>query len=175
MKTKNYILLAKKAVETFIGESKIIEHEHENGKKNDKGVFVTIYKNSKLRGCVGTYIPSKYTLEEEIIYNAISAASRDNRFETITKQELNQLTYEVSLINKPEFIDEINKEKLDPKKYGLIAISMKNKNQRSILLPNIEGINTVDEQINILLKKAGIEKYSSTEVALYKFTTELYK
>jgi len=174
-KSKKYITLAKKAVETFILENRIIDFENENGNKNDKGVFVTIYKDSKLRGCIGRIIPTKNNLEKEIINVAISTATQDNRFETVKKEELNQLSYEVTLINEPEVIDELNKEKLDPKKYGLIAISLNDKNKRSVLLPDIDGVETVDEQIYILMEKANIEKYSSNEVALYKFTTEVYK
>jgi len=126
--------------------------------ENRAGVFVTIKLNDRLRGCIGTIEPARKNIAEEIIYNAISAGTRDPRFPPIEKNELNKLSYSVDILKEPEPIKSINE--LDTAKYGVIV----RKDMRSgLLLPDLEGIDTSEEQVSIALQKAGIspqEKYS---------------
>lgn len=122
------------------------------------GCFVTLKKDGELRGCIGTISPTKDSLAEEIIENAVSAGIYDPRFYEVSEEELKDIKYSVDVLYPPEQIS--SKEELDVKEYGVIVSS---NGRRGLLLPNLEGINTVDEQIRIALLKAGInpdEDYS---------------
>lgn len=128
------------------------------------GVFVSIHKaDNVLRGCIGTIAPTQPSLAMEIVANAISAATRDPRFEPITADELTGLKISVDVLTEPEKISSVNE--LDPKKYGVIV---EKGHKRGLLLPDLEGINTVEEQLNIAMRKAGILEgpYGCT---LYRF------
>ncbi len=134
-----------------------------------KACFVTL-KSEKgdLRGCIGTIKPTHENLKDEIIKNAIAAATRDSRFKSLTLKELNKVNISVEILSKPEAIDSLNE--LDPKKYGLI-ISDGNY-RRGVLLPDIEGIDTIEKQINIVKRKAGIFELENNALEFYRFTTE---
>jgi AmmeMemoRadiSam system protein A/AmmeMemoRadiSam system protein B len=126
---------------------------------NQGGVFVSIYKNKRLRGCVGTFVATTENLALEIIQNAVSAGFADNRFDEVRVGELRELTYKVDILSPPEPIDSISK--LNPKKYGVIVRSGRKK---GLLLPDLEGIDTVEEQVEIAKKKAGITEEESIEL-----------
>jgi len=115
------------------------------------GAFVSLHMNGRLRGCIGTIAPTRATLAEEIIENAISAATKDPRFNPVTVSELSQLEYSVDVLSPAEPID--STEQLDVKRYGVIVTSG---GKRGLLLPNLDTIDTVEEQISIAKKKAGI-------------------
>ena len=122
------------------------------------GAFVSIHKNGRLRGCIGTIAPTRDSIAEEIIQNAISASTRDPRFEPITVDELDMLEVNVDILGDPEDIESI--EQLDVKKYGVIVTSGY---KRGLLLPDIEGIDDPETQVSIAMNKGGIrpsEKYS---------------
>ncbi len=122
------------------------------------GAFVSIHKNGRLRGCIGTIAPTRDSIAEEIIQNAISASTRDPRFEPITVDELDMLEVNVDILGEPEDIESI--EQLDVKKYGVIVTSGY---KRGLLLPDIEGIDDPETQVSIAMNKGGIrpsEKYS---------------
>src|SRR5690606_37197305 len=122
------------------------------------GVFVTIKKRGQLRGCIGTFLPTKKNIAEEIQRNAISAGCEDPRFTPVREDELDELVYSVDILSKPEPVNSL--DQLDPKRYGIIVSKGF---RRGLLLPNLEGVNTVEEQLNIALQKAGIsprEKYN---------------
>ncbi len=152
------------------------------------GVFITIkkvksYSEPILRGCIGTYLPCKKNIADEIISNAISAATRDWRFSPIRQEEFPELNYEVSILSEPEQIENIenptkfSEEKfrqagLNPKKYGILVKTL---NGRSgLLLPNLEKIDTVVKQISVACQKGGINP-ESDKIILYKFTVEKYE
>ena len=124
-KTKSndeYVNLAKKTIETYILENKKIEVPKDISKEllNKKaGVFVSIHKLGKLRGCIGTFLPTTDSIATEIINNAISASTKDPRFSAITKDELKYLEINVDVLSAPEKIN--SKDQLDPKKYGVIV------------------------------------------------------
>jgi AmmeMemoRadiSam system protein A len=133
--------------------------------QNKAGAFVTIKKSGKLRGCIGTILPDKENVAAEIIYNAISAGTRDPRFNPIKKEEISDLVYSVDILREPENIDSLNE--LDVKRYGVIV---KAGGRSGLLLPNLEGIDTVEEQVSIALEKAGIKFNEKYELQRFEVT-----
>jgi len=126
------------------------------------GVFVSLHKGGRLRGCVGTITPTTGCIAAEIIQNAVSAGLRDDRFEQVAEAELPYLTYKVDVLSAPEPIS--GPEDLDVKRYGVIVSSG---NKRGLLLPNLDGIDTVEEQVSIARSKAGISQRE--KVSLERF------
>ena len=161
--------LAKRTVETFVKESKIPEPEELTPEMKQKaGVFVSIHKFGQLRGCIGTFEPTKDNVAQETIINAISSATRDPRFSPVAPDELKDLAYNVDVLTTPEPID--SKDQLDPKKYGVIVESGVRK---GLLLPDLEGVDSVDYQIEICRHKAGISP--DEPIKLYRFEVKRYK
>jgi len=167
-----YVKLAKTAVETYLKEGKSLSKKEKMPAEFKKraGVFVTILDKKKLRGCVGTFLPTKDSLFEEIVGNAIMAATRDFRFEPITKKELPRLSYEVSILEKPEQIKNI--KDLDAKIYGVIIRGM-NSGRSALLLPDLDGLDTVEKQLAACCAKAGINP-DQEEIAIHRFKTKKY-
>lgn len=151
-----YVKLARKSLEYYIknGEEMPIPVETSGIKK---GVFVTLKKNDNLRGCIGTISPTRESVEIEIIQNAISAGTEDPRFPKVRESELDEIVYSVDVLEEAEKISSI--EELDIDRYGVIVSSG---HRRGLLLPNLDGISSAQEQVEIALNKAGIspnEKY----------------
>lgn len=160
-----YVKLARESLEYYVNNNRKYNPKlnFPNDLKDIKaGVFVSLHLNDRLRGCIGTVIPTKSNIAEEIIDNAISAGTRDYRFPPVKKRELDKIEYSVDVLSSPEQIDSI--DKLDVKKYGVIVSSG---HKTGLLLPNLEGIDTVDEQVSVALKKGGIEE--SDEYQLHRF------
>lgn len=164
-----FIALAKQAVEEYVKNNKIIKAPPNLPPEFLKkaGVFVTIKKNGELRGCVGTYLPTQENLASEIISSAISACAYDNRFYPIYKKELPELSYEVSILSEPQKIKTLKKH--NPKKHGIIVTTPDGR--CGLLLPDLDGINTTQEQINIACQKGGIYPYEDG-IEFYSFTVE---
>lgn len=156
-----YVRLAAQTIEVYVKEHRIIDTPKDISAEltgRQAGVFVSIHKHGYLRGCIGTIFPTKDNIAEEIIGNAISAATADPRFDSITEDELPWLDINVDILSEPEAI--ASKDDLDVRKYGVIVTSGY---KRGLLLPDLDGVDTVDEQISIAKKKGGIgdhEKYS---------------
>lgn len=153
-----YIALARHTIENYVRTGQVPKLSQEEEKSlpaemilEKAGTFVTLHKEGDLRGCIGTISPVQKNIAAEIISNAISAASKDPRFFPVQEEELPQLTYSVDLLLPPEKIE--GPEDLDIKRYGVIVSS---RGRRGLLLPNIEGISSVREQIDIAREKAGI-------------------
>jgi len=118
---------------------------------NKAGVFVSLKKHGALRGCIGTISPVHDSIALEIIHNAVSSAYHDHRFDPVTKEELDDLVYSVDVLGPVEKVE--SEDELDTVQYGVIVTSgMK----RGLLLPNLEGVDTVEKQIDIARRKAGI-------------------
>ncbi len=183
------VLLAKSTVESFVREGKILSPPNDLPKEflnHKKGAFVTIEKGGNLRGCIGTYLPTKENIAQEIISNAIAAATEDYRFGQIKKEELPELSYTVYILGKPELVKDI--KELDPKKYGIIIktvpIISPDKTdvvfnghfpyKSGLLLPDLEGVDTVEKQILIACQKAGIDPRIE-KIIIYRFTVEKYQ
>ena len=176
------ISLAKSAVENYIKEGKTIKPPEDLPElfyKKKSGSFVTIEKEGQLRACIGTYLPTQQNISQEVIHNAIAAASQDYRFEPIRTEELVQLSYTVYVLGEPEPVT--NYEKLDPEKFGIIVktghpASSGNKafaQKSGLLLPDLPGINTAEQQIYIACQKARIDP-NKEKILIYRFTAEKY-
>lgn len=165
--------LAKKAVETYLKEGQVLSAPKRlpASMKKRAGVFVTLYTNKCLRGCIGTYRAIKKNLAEEIIANAISAATQDWRFSPISLEELPSLSYEVSVLEKPEPVKNLNE--LNPQEFGII-IKEKKSQKSTLLLPNLPGITSGEEQIAACLSKAGLSSHRENTLAIYKFKAKKY-
>jgi len=162
------VRLAKETVESYIRERKVPEVGELTPEMQDvAGVFVSIKKLGELRGCIGTFEPTKKNVAEETIANAVSSATRDPRFPPVNASELDQLTYSVDVLTRPELAE--NESQLDPKRYGVIVESGR---RRGLLLPDLSGVDTVEEQIDICRQKAGI--MSHEPVKLYRFEVKRY-
>jgi AmmeMemoRadiSam system protein A len=163
------VKLAKKTVETFVKEGKVPKPEELTDEMKERaGVFVSIHKFGELRGCIGTIEPQRSNVAEEIIANAISSATRDPRFPAIVPSELKDLEYSVDVLTTPEPIK--SQDQLDPKRYGVIVEAGWRK---GLLLPDLEGVDTVDYQIDICRQKAGIAP--NEPIKLYRFEVRRYK
>jgi len=165
-----YIKLAKNTVETYIKTGKIItspDNLPQEMYTRRAGVFVSIHKrDGSLRGCIGTFKPTKKNIAQEIMTNAIAAAAHDPRFPPVTEKELPNLVFSVDILSKPQLV--ANRQSLDPKKYGII-IQTKD-GRRALLLPNLEGVDTVAQQISICRQKAWIPE--DEPITIYHFTVE---
>lgn len=159
--------LARKTVNSFINDDyKLNPQDYKviGTSEEQAGVFVSIkLKNQDLRGCIGTIFPTQETIEQEIIENAISASTRDPRFPPIGRDELDNLIFSVDVMGKPEQISDISQ--LDPHKYGIIVKS--SSGAQALLLPDLEGVDTVESQISITKRKAGIPM--NEPVTIFRF------
>ncbi len=166
-----YVSLARQSIESYVKNReriKVPENLSKELLEEQRGVFVSIHKNGDLRGCIGTFLPMESCIAKEIIFNAISAATRDPRFPAIVEEELPDLEINVDVLTTPEDIP--SKEELDPKRYGVIV---RNGSRRGLLLPDLDGIDTIEEQINIAKRKAGIGP--EEEVTLQRFEVVRHK
>ena len=161
-----YVRLARQTIETYVRTGRKIsvpEGLPEELYEKQAGVFVSLKEEGKLRGCIGTIAPVRNNIAEEIIENAISASARDPRFRPVQPEELDKLVYSVDVLGETEEI--ASKEELDVKRYGVIVSKGR---KRGLLLPNLEGIDSVEEQIAIAKQKAGIRE-SDQKIRLERF------
>lgn len=132
--------------------------------KNRAGAFVSLKKRGQLRGCIGTITAVRKNLAEEIAANAVSAGTQDYRFAPLQAEELDELVYSVDVLGDPE---PATKEQLDPKQYGVIV---SRGGKRGLLLPDLEGVDTVEQQLQIALQKAGISPREPYKIERFKVT-----
>ena len=166
-----YIELARLTIDEYIRNNKIydinnVEDEELLNKK--EAVFVSIHKNGDLRGCIGTVVPTKNSVAEEIISNAISASTRDPRFPRVRIDELSSLEINVDELSESVIVKSL--AELDPKKYGVIVTSGY---KRGLLLPDLEGVDTVEEQLSIAKRKGDIT--DNDDITIEKFTVIRHK
>lgn len=160
-----YVMLAKKSLESYILRDEKIDvpkNLPEEMLNSRAGAFVSIHKFGKLRGCIGTILPTTDCVAEEIIENAISASTRDPRFDPIEPEELQYLEINVDVLSEPEEIASM--DELDVKKYGVIVSSGY---KRGLLLPDLDGVDTVEEQVSIAMQKGGISP--GEKISLQRF------
>ena len=164
------VTLAREAVENYVREGKMPSPPADltPEMKEKAGVFVSIHKLGALRGCIGTFEPKQANVAKEIITNAVSSATRDPRFPPVAPEELKDLDYSVDVLTNPEPV--ADESQLDPRKYGVIVEAGW---RRGLLLPDLEGVDSVDYQINICRQKGGID--SVEPVKLYRFEVKRYK
>ncbi len=169
--TSKHSRLARKAIEKWVRERRELTpaemREEKRQLRGKAAVFVTLKKQDALRGCIGTFQPTRETLAEEIASNAISAASRDPRFPALSEEELNDLEISVDVLSEPELVRDASQ--LDPRHYGVIV---KRGTRSGLLLPDLEGVGSVEEQLEIARSKAGISPHEP--IQLYRFTVQRF-
>ncbi|MER2183470.1 MAG: AmmeMemoRadiSam system protein A [Clostridia bacterium] len=151
-----YVRLARATVESWVKERKrpaLPEDLPAEMLKRRAGVFVSLHRDGNLRGCIGTIQATRKNIAEEIVENGISAATRDPRFSPVRPEELEGLEISVDVLGKPEKI--ASRDELDVKRYGVIVTKGF---RRGLLLPNLDGVDTVDQQLSIALRKAGLSE-----------------
>ncbi|MFP3155718.1 AmmeMemoRadiSam system protein A [Lachnospiraceae bacterium ZAX-1] len=160
-----YVNLARKTLEHYVRSDRLMPMPQELPQEllhEQAGVFVSIHKSGKLRGCIGTIGPVCESIAMEIMQNAISAGTRDSRFPSITKEEFEQLVYHVDVLSAAKPVTDRNT--LDPKRFGVIVTCG---HKRGVLLPDLEGVDTVDDQIAIACQKAGITAHEKYELEFF--------
>jgi AmmeMemoRadiSam system protein A len=162
--------LAKRSIEEFIrdGETVCPQEQLPDEMTVKAGVFVCIKKRGELRGCIGTFLPCCDNVAAETVRNAISAATQDPRFPPVAADELDQLSYSVDVLAPPEKVNDPGE--LDPRKFGVIV---SHGNRRGLLLPDLEGVDTVEEQLRIAKMKACI--MPGEEVEIFRFRVARYR
>ena len=163
-----YVQLARNTIIEYIKNHRVVEVPNnlpEDILNKQSGVFVSIHKFGSLRGCIGTFLPTTDNIASEIIRNAISAATNDYRFPPIVVDELEWLEINVDVLSEPKPVTNMNI--LDPKKYGVIV---RNEEKSGLLLPDLDGVDTVEEQLRIAKKKAGILDSDEYEIEYFEVT-----
>jgi AmmeMemoRadiSam system protein A len=166
-----HVELAMAAIDAYVREGRVIDVPQDipdELRSTRAGAFVSLKKEGDLRGCIGTIEPVQESLAEEIISNAISAAARDPRFLPVEEWELKDLTCSVDVLMPAEEVSDLSQ--LDPKRYGVIVESGL---RRGLLLPDLEGVNTAEEQIDIARRKAFIN--ANSPINLYRFEVVRYR
>jgi AmmeMemoRadiSam system protein A len=161
-----HVQLARRTLEQFVRNKELIEPPVNSPLSKQKaGAFVSLKINGQLRGCIGTIEPTKKSLAGEIIENAVSAGFYDPRFTPVTANELPLLEYSVDVLSEAEEVPGPNM--LDPKKYGVIVQSGR---RRGLLLPDLDGVGTVEQQLAIALQKAGIAPHEDYRIFRFSVT-----
>lgn len=166
-----FVHLARLSLEAYIETGKHLKSPEglpEVLTSKKAGVFVSLKKHGSLRGCIGTISPVTESIAKEILHNAVSSGAEDPRFPPVTKDELPELIYSVDVLGEAEAIKDASE--LDVKRYGVIVTAGR---KRGLLLPNLEGVDTIDQQISIAKKKAGI--YDNEEYSLERFEVVRHK
>ena len=167
--------LARKSIEAYVRDGRRISVPTEQVPEmvQAAGAFVSIHRYGELRGCIGTIHATCSTVAEEVIENAIAAATCDPRFSPITPAELVGLEIKVDVLGEPEPVD--SQADLDPRRYGLIVQSKREPWKRGLLLPDLEGIDTVEKQVYwTRYHKAGISD-PDEPVQMYRFEVHRYR
>ncbi|MBP5352426.1 MAG: AmmeMemoRadiSam system protein A, partial [Alphaproteobacteria bacterium] len=161
-----FVQWAHRCVETFVTTGKPIAFPDNLPTvllQNRAGVFVTLKKNGQLRGCIGTIEPVRENIAREIWHNAVSACSQDPRFIPVRPDELAEIVYSVDVLTPSHPVQ--NLSALNPKIDGVIV---QNGNRRGLLLPDIEGVDTVAQQLAISKQKAGIAPNEPVQVFTFR-------
>ncbi len=166
------VLLAKRTIEDYLRSGKVISPPSRIPEVFQKkaGTFVSLHKKGRLRGCIGTYLPTQDNLANEIIKNAISAATQDPRFPPVDTSEIRDLEISVDVLSRPEPVK--SQRELDPKKYGVIVSKGW---QKGLLLPDLEGVDTVEQQLEIAKQKAGLGGTPVEQLEIQRFTVTRYE
>ena len=167
-----YIELARQSVEHYVKTGRVKNLPEDLPPElieRRAASFVTLNSQGRLRGCIGSLEPYREYLAIEIIENAGSACSKDPRFFPVQERELEDLQISVDVLSEPEKIS--SADKLDVKRYGVIV---KSGYKSGVLLPNLDGVNTVEEQVSIAKDKAGIRANESFELWRFEVVRHEY-
>ena len=167
-----WVKLARRSLETYVKTGQRLTSLPEDlpaeMTTQQAGAFVSLHKNGQLRGCIGTIAPTCDNLAWEIVQNAISACSRDPRFSPVRPDELDELEYSVDVLGAPEPVD--SPAALDPKTYGVIVSCG---GRRGLLLPDLDGVDSVEAQLSIALQKGGIRENEPYKIERFKVVRHL--
>ena len=167
-----WVKLARRSLETYVKTDQRLTSLPEDlpaeMTTQQAGAFVSLHKNGQLRGCIGTIAPTCDNLAWEIVQNAISACSRDPRFSPVRPNELDELEYSVDVLGAPEPVD--SPAALDPKTYGVIVSCG---GRRGLLLPDLDGVDSVEAQLSIALQKGGIRENEPYKIERFKVVRHL--
>lgn len=167
-----WVRLARLALETYVRQGRPLETLPEDLPDElagqAAGAFVSLHKAGRLRGCIGTIAPTEENLAREIVQNAVSAGTRDPRFPPVRPEELNDLAYSVDVLARPEPVD--SPDQLDPKHYGVIVSCGR---KRGLLLPDLDGVDTVAQQLEIARRKGGIREDDPYTLQRFKVVRHL--
>tara|TARA_B100000315_G_scaffold177063_1_gene165603 strand:+ start:131 stop:649 length:519 start_codon:yes stop_codon:yes gene_type:complete len=165
MSNNPLVKLAKETIRSYLTNGVIPQppKDLEEELIEKRGVFVSIKKHGHLRGCIGTVEPTKNNVAEEVIHNAVSASTQDPRFPSIKLDELEDLTISVDLLSPLEKVT--GPSQLNPKKYGIIVTS---KSKKGVLLPDLDGVDTIEEQLRIAKGKGCIAKQEKFEIQRFE-------
>jgi AmmeMemoRadiSam system protein A len=164
------VKLAKDTVDLYIRERRVLAVQDKDltpEMRQASGVFICLKVRGMLRGCIGTFQPCEPDIAREIVRNAVSAATCDPRFSPVREDELEDIEYSVDVLTAPEEVKDTRD--LDPKRYGVIVQAGR---RRGLLLPDLEGVDSVEEQVGIAMQKAGIP--AGTPVTLFRFEVRRY-
>lgn len=168
----SFVRLARLSLETYLRQGQMLETLPRDlpaeltGRA--AGAFVSLHKDGRLRGCIGTIAPTQENLAREIVQNAVSAGTRDPRFPPVRTAELDELEYSVDVLGQPEPVD--SPAQLDPKTYGVIVSCGR---KRGLLLPDLDGVDTVAEQVDIARRKGGIRANDPYTLQRFKVVRHL--
>jgi AmmeMemoRadiSam system protein A len=163
------VQLARKTIETYVREKKLIDPPAELTPEMEAkaGVFVSLHREGELRGCIGTFAPTTENVAREVIRNAIESCARDPRFPPVRPEELERLEISVDVLTEPVPVKSASE--LDAKKYGVIV---KSGPRQGLLLPDLPDVNTAEEQIAICRRKAWLDEDEPVE--LFRFEVRRY-
>lgn len=167
------VQLAHRAIEVYVREGEHLEPpdtaELTAEMRARAGTFVSLHEEGELRGCVGTFLPRRANVAEEVIENAIASATYDPRFPPVIASELDHLEISVDVLTEPEPIESM--AELDPQVYGVIVADLNNE-RRGLLLPALDQVKTAEQQVAIARQKAFIGPREP--VKLYRFRVNRY-
>lgn len=167
-----WVRLARLALETYVRTGRPLERLPDGLPRElthrAAGAFVSLHKDGRLRGCIGTIVPTRENVAWEIVQNAVSACARDPRFPAVRPDELDELEYSVDVLGAPEPVD--SPAQLDPKAYGVIVSAGQ---RRGLLLPDLDGVDTVEQQLDIARQKGGIRPGEPYKMERFKVVRHL--
>lgn len=167
-----WVRLARLALETYVRTGRPLERLPEDLPPEltgqAAGTFVSLHMDGRLRGCIGTISPTQENTAWEIVRNAVSACSRDPRFSPVRTDELDRLEYSVDVLGQPEAVD--SPAQLDPRLYGVIVSCG---HRRGLLLPDLDGVDTAEQQLDIARQKGGIRAGEPYKIERFKVVRHL--
>jgi len=161
-----YVRLARETIEQFVKHGEILDVKPSGPPEltqRKAGVFVSLHRQGRLRGCIGTILPTTDSIADEIIHNAIQSCAHDPRFYPVRVEELSDLEISVDILSDPQPVSE--HRFLDPKRFGVIV---SRGSRKGLLLPDLEGVDTVAQQLSIALRKAGIDEDESYTISRFE-------
>lgn len=164
-----FVALARRAIESYVGERVVVHPPAPvGGGLRRAGAFVSLHlPDGSLRGCMGTTEPQRGSVEEEVVANAITAATSDPRFYPVSPKELDGLDISVDVLGPAEEVGGL--EDMDPKRYGMIVMTLDGR--KALLLPDLEGVDTPEQQLRITCRKGNIDP-DEDQYRVYRFEVE---